>query len=134
MQTHLPARAPVEPEQIKGTRIVTPAPGATKWGWLINVASNWSVPVIIVRWRGRRSSYSAASGQYSTSADLRENSGGQCAIVGLHRDCAVRSEAVASASERQPFDSHDGFRHLRVLLSRIGENLAQVHSPECSSG
>lgn len=52
MQAHLRAQAPVEPEQIKGARIVTPAPGATKWGWLVDVASNWSVPVIVVPWPG----------------------------------------------------------------------------------
>jgi len=42
--------APIPPEQVKGVRIVNPAPGATKWGWLIDVASNWSVPVIVVPW------------------------------------------------------------------------------------
>jgi len=43
---------PIPPEQIKGVRIITPAPGATKWGWLIDVASNWSVPLIVVRLPG----------------------------------------------------------------------------------
>ncbi len=56
MQPSPRARAPVEPgqipEQIKSARIVTPAPGATKWNWLIDVASDWSVPVIVVRWPG----------------------------------------------------------------------------------
>jgi hypothetical protein len=41
---------PIPPEQVKGARIVNPAPTATKWGWLIDVASNWSVPVIVVPW------------------------------------------------------------------------------------
>jgi hypothetical protein len=52
MQPPPRARAPVEPEQIKGARVISPARGATKWGWLIDVASNWSVPVIVVRWPG----------------------------------------------------------------------------------
>ena len=52
MHAHPSARAPVEPERINGARIVTPAPGATKWGWLIDVASDWSVPVLVVPWNG----------------------------------------------------------------------------------
>ena len=42
--------APIPPEQIRGARIVSPTPGPTKWGWLIDVARNWSVPVIVVPW------------------------------------------------------------------------------------
>lgn len=41
---------PIQPEQVKGARIVNRAAGATKWGWLIDVACNWSVSVIIVPW------------------------------------------------------------------------------------
>jgi len=43
---------PVAPERVKGARVISPVPGPTKWGWLIDVASNWSVPVIVVRWPG----------------------------------------------------------------------------------
>jgi hypothetical protein len=42
--------APLPPEQVRGARIVNPAPGATKWGWLTDVASNWSVPLIVLPW------------------------------------------------------------------------------------
>jgi len=30
---------PIPPEQARGIRIVNPAPGVTKWGWLIGAAS-----------------------------------------------------------------------------------------------
>jgi hypothetical protein len=45
-------REPVAPERVKGARIISPALGATKWGWLFDVASNWTVPLIVVRWPG----------------------------------------------------------------------------------
>jgi hypothetical protein len=43
---------PIAPESLRGARIVNPAPGPTKWGWLLDVASNWQVPLIVVPWPG----------------------------------------------------------------------------------
>jgi hypothetical protein len=52
MNSPPPRPEPIAPEKVKGARVISPAPGDTKWGWLIDVASNWSVPVIVVRWPG----------------------------------------------------------------------------------
>lgn len=111
MQAYLRVRTPVKPEQIKGARIVAPAPGATKWGWPIDVASNWSVPVIIVKWpaateqilRSIRPMLNASrsTGEFRRAARIRGYS------IVIARFGLKRSLLLANDSERS--ESHAKF-------------------------
>jgi len=101
VQPRLPARAPVEPEQIKGARIVTPASGATKWGWLIDGGEQ------LVGAGDRRE---LAGGDGTDTPEHPRHTQRQPiyrgvqvggAIPGRFRcDRAIRAEAVAAACER----------------------------------